>query len=76
MQPQKENFISQKGNFSKILVNKSYTKKVLNNLSPDENFDSKTRSQFQNCVIDSRDTLNIKLQNACNDKRWYCILCV
>ena len=64
MQPNKENFVSQKGNFAEILLKKSHAKKVLDYLSPDKPIDFETGSQFQNYAIDSRDTLNTKLQNA------------
>ena len=61
MQPNKEKFVNQKSNFAKILLNKSFAKKVLDYLSPDESIDLETGSQFRNYVINSRDTLNTKL---------------
>ena len=47
-----------------MLLNKSHAKKDLDHLSPDEPIESETGSQFQNYLIDSRDTLSAKLKNA------------
>ena len=60
----KEQFISQKGNFGEILINKIYTKKILDHLSPEESIESEIPSKFQNYYIDSKEILNEKLQNA------------
>ena len=46
-----------------MLLNKSHAKKDLDHLSPDEPINSESGNQFWNYVINSRDTLNIKLQN-------------
>ena len=44
VQPNKEKFTSQNGNFGEILLNKLHAKKVLDHLSPDEPIESETRS--------------------------------
>ena len=64
MQLVKEQFLSQKSNFSEILINKLYAKKVLDYLSPEESVESDNGSKFRGYMIDSRDALNTKLRNA------------
>ena len=64
MQAVKDLFVSQKGNFGEILINKLHANKVLDHLSPEENVESDIGSKFRNYVIDSRDVLNTSLKNA------------
>ena len=64
IQAVKDLFVSQKGNFGEILINKLYTNKVLDYLSPAENVVSDVGSQLRNYVIDSKDALNASLKNA------------
>ena len=63
IQAVKEQFISQKGNFGEILINKIYTKKILDHLSPEESIELEIPSKFRNYYIDSKEILNKKLQN-------------
>ena len=46
IQAVKDQFISQKGNFGKILINKIYTKKILDHLSPEESIKLEIPSKF------------------------------
>ena len=52
IQPVKEQFISQKGKFGKVIINKLYTNKVLEHLSLNASTESKNINQFNNYVID------------------------
>jgi len=64
IQAVKDLFVSQKGNFGEILINKLYANKVLDYLSPEENVESDVGSKLRNYVIDSKDALNASLKNA------------
>lgn len=58
----KEQFVSQKEKFGKIIINKQCTKKVLDHPSPEESIELEILSKFQNYAIDSREVLYKKLQ--------------
>ena len=53
----KEQFVSQKGNFGEIIINKLCTNKVLDHLSPEDSIESEIPSKFRNYVIDSGEVL-------------------
>ena len=62
IQPVKEQFVSQKGKFGEVMINKLYTNKVLEHLSPNASMESENVSQFNNYVIDSMVVLQNKLK--------------
>ena len=64
IQAVKEQFISQKGNFGAILINKMHAKKNLHHLSPEDSIEYEIPTKFRNYCIDSIDDLNDKLDSA------------
>ena len=60
----KKTLLVKRATLLKLYLANHMLKQVLDHLSPDESINSKARSQFPNYVIESRDTLNMKLQNA------------
>ena len=57
MQDSKEKFVSQKENFSEIMINKLCTEKVLEYLSPVKSIKSEIISKCRNYVLDSGEIL-------------------
>ena len=80
MKPAKEILISQRGNFSKTMVNKIHMKNILQHLSKTDGNETCNKNHFENYEVDNRDVLESKLRNCVtipfiltNDNKWFFI---